>query len=219
VPEPEGFSFEDVVVIRGERRALDGFTADIPRGGITVVFGPSGSGKSTLLRLCNRLEVPSFGRVLLDGDDVAGLDPLALRRRVGMVFQRPTPFPGTVHDNLLTASPEATEEQLGTALERAALDATWLARDATALSGGEAQRVCVARTLVTDPDVLLLDEPTSALDERATVVLEQAVCHLTRHGISVIWVTHDAAQLRRVADRVVRIERGRYAGSEHRHEW
>lgn len=211
--EPEGFTFEDVVVVRGQHRALDGFTADISFGGITVVFGPSGSGKSTLLRLCNRLEVPSSGRVLLDGDDVALLDPLALRRRVGMVFQRPTPFPGTVRDNLLTASPEATAEQLATALERAALDATWLARDATALSGGEAQRVCVARTLVTDPDVLLLDEPTSALDERATVVLEQAVCHLTRHGISVIWVTHDAAQLRRVADRVVRIERGRYAGS------
>lgn len=211
--EPEGFTFEDVVVVRGRRRALDGFTADIPLGGITVVFGPSGSGKSTLLRLCNRLEVPSSGRVFLDGEDVALLDPLVLRRRVGMVFQRPTPFPGTVRDNLLTASPEATAEHLATALERAALDATWLTRDATALSGGEAQRVCVARTLVTDPDVLLLDEPTSALDERATVVLEQAVCHLTRKGISVIWVTHDAAQLRRIADRVVRIERGRYAGS------
>jgi putative ABC transport system ATP-binding protein len=213
VAEPGGFTFEDVVVVRGGRRAVDGFTAEIPSGGITVVFGPSGSGKSTLLRLCNRLEVPSSGRVLLDGDDVARLDPLALRRRVGMVFQRPTPFPGTVRDNLLTASPAASEQRLETALMRAALDATWLDRDAKALSGGEAQRVCVARTLVTDPDVLLLDEPTSALDEQATLVLETAVCELTRHGISVIWVTHDAAQLRRVADRVVRMERGRYAGS------
>jgi putative ABC transport system ATP-binding protein len=213
VAEPGGFTFEDVVVVRGERRALDGFTAEIPSGGITVVFGPSGSGKSTLLRLCNRLEVPSSGRVLLYGDDVARLDPLALRRRVGMVFQRPTPFPGTVRDNLLTALPAASEQQLETALIRAALDVTWLDRDAKALSGGEAQRVCVARTLVTDPDVLLLDEPTSALDEQATLVLEKAVYELTRPGISVIWVTHDAAQLRRVADRVVRIERGRYAGS------
>lgn len=211
--EPGGFAFDDVVVVRGERRAVDGFTAEISSGGITVVFGPSGSGKSTLLRLCNRLEVPSSGRVLLDGDDLARLDPLALRRRVGMVFQRPTPFPGTVRDNLLTASPAASEHQLETALMRAALDATWLDRDAKALSGGEAQRVCVARTLVTDPDVLLLDEPTSALDEQPTFVLEKAVCELTRHGISAIWVTHDAAQLRRVADRVVRIERGRYAGS------
>jgi putative ABC transport system ATP-binding protein len=213
VAEPGGFAFDDVVVVRGERRAVDGFTAEISSGGITVVFGPSGSGKSTLLRLCNRLEVPSSGRVLLNGDDLARLDPLALRRRVGMVFQRPTPFPGTVRDNLLAASPAASEHQLETALMRAALDASWLDRDAKSLSGGEAQRVCVARTLVTDPDVLLLDEPTSALDEQATLVLEKAVCELTRHGISAIWVTHDAAQLRRVADRIVRIERGRYAGS------
>jgi putative ABC transport system ATP-binding protein len=213
VAEPGGFAFDDVVVVRGERRAVDGVTAEISSGGITVVFGPSGSGKSTLLRLCNRLEVPSSGRVLLNGDDLARLDPLALRRRVGMVFQRPTPFPGTVRDNLLAASPAASEHQLETALMRAALDASWLDRDAKSLSGGEAQRVCVARTLVTDPDVLLLDEPTSALDEQATLVLEKAVCELTRHGISAIWVTHDAAQLRRVADRIVRIERGRYAGS------
>ncbi|HEU4540466.1 MAG TPA: phosphate ABC transporter ATP-binding protein [Jiangellaceae bacterium] len=211
--EPGGFAFEDVVVLRGDRRALDGFTAEIPGGGVTAVFGPSGSGKSTLLRLCNRLEVPSSGRVLFDGDNVAQLDPLVLRRRVGMVFQRPTPFPGTVRDNLLTASPNADEDQLVTALTRAALDGSWFDRDAKALSGGEAQRVCVARTLVTDPDVLLLDEPTSALDEQATLVLERAVCELTRHGITVIWVTHDAAQLRRVADRVVRIDKGRFAGT------
>lgn len=211
--EPGGFAFEDVVVIRGDRRALDGFTAEIPGGGVTVVFGPSGSGKSTLLRLCNRLEVPSSGRVLFGGEDVADLDPLALRRRVGMVFQRPTPFPGTVRDNLLTASPAADHEQLGTALSRAALDSDWLDRDAKGLSGGEAQRVCVARTLVTDPDVLLLDEPTSALDEQATFLLERAVCELTQHGITIIWVTHDAAQLRRVANQVVRIDHGRYAGA------
>jgi ABC-type proline/glycine betaine transport system ATPase subunit len=83
VAEPGGFAFDDVVVVRGKRRAVDGFTAEISSGGITVVFGPSGSGKSTLLRLCNRLEVPSSGRVLLDGDDLARLDPLALRRRAG----------------------------------------------------------------------------------------------------------------------------------------
>ena len=199
--------------MRGDRRALDGFAAELPGGGVTAVFGPSGSGKSTLLRLCNRLEVPSSGRVLFGGEDVAALDPLSLRRRVGMVFQRPTPFPGTVRENLLTALPTAGDEQLETALTRAALDGDWLDRDAKALSGGEAQRVCVARTLVTDPEVLLLDEPTSALDEQATLVLERAVCELTKHGITVIWVTHDAAQLRRVADQVVRIEQGRYAGS------
>ncbi|EUA19307.1 putative ABC transporter, ATP-binding protein PstB [Mycobacterium xenopi 3993] len=99
------FEFADVVVERAGLRALDGFSAAIPKHGVTVVFGPSGSGKSTLLRLCNRLEVPTSGRVLFCGKDISGLDPLWLRRRVGMCFQRPTPFPGTVADNLRAADP------------------------------------------------------------------------------------------------------------------
>lgn len=210
----DGFRFHDVVVVRGGRRALDGFSGHLPGTGLTAVFGPSGSGKSTLLRLCNRLDIPASGRVWFNGEDVMALDPLMLRRRVGMVFQKPTPFPGTVRDNLLTAFPDASFERLSRALERAALDDTWLERDARELSGGEAQRVCVARTLVTEPAVLLLDEPTSALDQTAARVLERAVCDLTRHGIAVIWVTHDLEQVRRVADRMIRIERGRYAGSD-----
>jgi putative ABC transport system ATP-binding protein len=214
VPAPGGFVFDDVTVIRSGRPALDGFSAAVPPDGVTAIFGPSGSGKSTLLRLCNRLSVPASGRVTFNGSDVAELDPLALRRQVGMVFQRPTPFPGTVRDNLLAASPESDHQQLARSLSRAALDDSWLDREATALSGGEAQRVCVARTLVTDPDVLLLDEPTSALDEQATFVLEAAVCDLARHGITIVWVTHDATQLRRVADQVVRVDRGRFAGTE-----
>jgi putative ABC transport system ATP-binding protein len=214
VSEPRGFTFQDVVVVRGERRALDGFSAHVPGTGVTALFGPSGSGKSTLLRLCNRLEVPSSGRVLFNGSDIAGLDPLQLRREVGMVFQRPTPFPGTVRDNLLTAAPNADRDQLERALVRAALDASWLDRDAIALSGGEAQRVCVARTLVTEPAVLLLDEPTSAVDEAAAAVLERAVSELTRHGIAVIWVSHDPAQVRRIATSIVRVEHGRYAGAD-----
>lgn len=207
-----GFTFEDVVVTRGGRRALNGFSAQIPGDGVTVLFGPSGSGKSTLLRLCNRLEVPASGHVLYGGRNVADLDPLRLRREVGMVFQRPTPFPGTVRDNLLVASPAADDADLDGALTRAALDASWLDRDATELSGGEAQRVCVARTLVTAPSVLLLDEPTSALDQDATEILEHAVCDLTRLGITVIWVTHDQLQVDRIADRVVRVASGKFAG-------
>jgi putative ABC transport system ATP-binding protein len=211
--EDDGFAFDQVVVEHGGIRALDGFSARVPGRGVTALFGPSGSGKTTLLRLCNRLEVPTAGRVTFRGQDVTDLDPLRLRRRVGMVFQRPTPFPGTVRDNLLTASPDADQEWLTRALERVALDASWLDRDATALSGGEAQRVCVARTLVAGPEVLLLDEPTSALDEAAAKVFEQTVRELTREGVTVLWVSHDAAQVRRVADRVLRIERGRYAGA------
>jgi putative ABC transport system ATP-binding protein len=205
-----GFGFEDVVVERGGIRALDGFRAQLPDRGITVLFGPSGSGKTTVLRLCNRLEVPSTGRVSFRGNDIAGLDPLVLRRQVGMVFQRPTPFPGTVRDNLLVAAPHADTAALVAALESAALDESWLDREATDLSGGEAQRVCMARTLVTQPEVLLLDEPTSALDATASGILEDAVRGLAAAGIGVLWVSHDQAQVDRIADRVVRIERGRY---------
>lgn len=210
----DAFAFEAVVVERDGMRALDGLSARVSGRGVTALFGPSGSGKSTLLRLCNRLEVPATGRVLFRGQDIAGLDALRLRRQVGMVFQRPTPFPGTVRDNLLTAAPDAAQADLERALERTSLDASWLERDAAALSGGEAQRVCVARTLVTAPEVLLLDEPTSALDADAAGVLERAVHGLAADGITVLWVSHDAAQVRRVADRVVRIDKGRCAGEE-----
>lgn len=205
----QGFDFQAVVVVRGGRRALDRFTGHIPADGVTALFGPSGSGKSTLLRLCNRLEVPASGRVRYNGDDIASLDPLKLRRQVGMVFQRPTPFPGTVRDNLRAASPDATTSDFERALTKTALDGDFLERDANELSGGEAQRVCVARTLITKPDVLLLDEPTSALDEEASQVLERAVCGLTDIGVTVVWVTHDQAQVERVADRVIRISDGR----------
>jgi putative ABC transport system ATP-binding protein len=204
------FQFIDVVVQRKGMRALDGFTAAIPKQGVTVVFGPSGSGKSTLLRLCNRLEVPTSGRVLFCGNDVAGLDPLWLRRRVGMCFQRPTPFPGTVADNLRAADPAASEARMSETLARVALTGSWLDRDATALSGGEAQRMCLARTLMAQPQVLLLDEPTSAVDAAAARVIEQAVRDLADdHATPALWVTHDSAQVERIADWVVHLDNGR----------
>lgn len=208
------FSFENVVVVRSGKRALDGFSAVIPGDGVTAIYGPSGSGKSTLLRLCNRLEVPAEGRVLFGGYDVAGLDPLRLRRRVGMVFQRPTPFPGTIAENLHTAGPDAGQSRMGDVLTRVGIPRSWLDQDATALSGGEAQRVCLARTLITDPDVLLLDEPTSSLDESAVAIVERAVLDLARDGVNILWVTHDPRQVSRVADRMLRIEKGRCLGLE-----
>jgi putative ABC transport system ATP-binding protein len=178
---------------------------------VTVVAGPSGAGKSTLLRLCNRLEVPTTGCVRFRGDDVATLDPLRLRRRVGMVFQRPTPFAGTVRDNLVVAEPELSDETAADALERAELDLSFLDRPGHELSGGEAQRLCLARTLVTGPEVLLMDEPTSALDPRATRALERLARALADDDVPVIWVTHDLAQMRRLADRVMVLVGGRIA--------
>ncbi|MFP5322027.1 MAG: phosphate ABC transporter ATP-binding protein [Acidimicrobiia bacterium] len=225
------FEFDDVVVRFGDDVVLDHVTAEVPDGGgITCLLGPSGAGKSTLLRLCNRLEVPSGGEVRFRGQPLADLDPLRLRRTVGMVFQRPTTFPGSVRDNLLVADPTADDDALRAALERARLDPSYLDREADSLSGGEAQRACLARTLITEPDVLLMDEPTSALDPTATRGLEELGRALAEGGMPVLWVTHDLAQADRIADHRIVLVGGRLADehqvehylasedADHRHE-
>jgi putative ABC transport system ATP-binding protein len=202
------FGFERVTVVRAGRRVLDEVTASVPATGITVVSGPSGAGKTTLLRLCNRLEIPDAGTVAYRGQPLDELDPLVLRRQVGMVFQRPTPFPGSVADNLAVAHPDATTDQLSTALQRVALDPGLLDQEARTLSGGELQRMCLARTLVTQPETLLLDEPTSALDDQPRQVFENTARALAAQGITIIWVTHDGAQARRVANRTYQLRDG-----------
>ena len=206
--QPVAFEFERVTVRRAGRLVLDGVSARIPAAGITVVSGPSGAGKTTLLRLCNRLDIPDTGRLCYRDQPLGELDPLVLRRRVGMVFQRPTPFPGSVADNLAVAHPVAGTEDMTAALARVALDPGLLGQEARTLSGGELQRMCLARTLVTQPETLLLDEPTSALDEQPKRVFEATARALAGQGITIIWVTHDAAQARRVADRVYQLREG-----------
>jgi putative ABC transport system ATP-binding protein len=186
-----------------DRLRLDDACGSVPRDGVTALIGPSGSGKSTLLRCCNRLEVPTAGRVLFGGEDVATLDPLKLRRKVGMVFQRPTPFPGTVRENLQIAEPSISEVDAVSVLERVGLDASFLDRMAKELSGGEAQRVCLARTLATLPEVVLMDEVTSSVDPAQRLGLEGLARSLVSTGVTVLWVTHDLDQMRRVADHVL----------------
>ena len=128
MPTP-AFAFEDAsVVVADGSRILDHVVTTVAAGGITVIAGPSGSGKSTLLRLCNRLEVPTSGRVCFAGHDIAGLDPLAHRRRVGMVFQRPTLFAGTVRDNLRVADPDASDGRFGDVLDQVGLASSFLER-------------------------------------------------------------------------------------------
>jgi len=205
----DGFRFEAVSVVADGATIVDEVSIVLACEGVTAVAGPSGAGKSTLLRLCNRLEVPTAGRVLLDGIDLAELDPLALRRRVGMVFQRPVVFAGSVRDNLRVADDGAGDETLGEALGRAGLESSFLDRRADDLSGGEAQRSCIARALLTGPEVLLMDEPTSALDVDARATIEQLARSLADQGIPVVWVTHDLDQADRLADRTIVMIDGR----------
>jgi putative ABC transport system ATP-binding protein len=203
------FDFHRVRLAKTGTVILHDVTAAVPEGGLTVIAGRSGAGKSTLLRLCNRLEVPDRGVVRFRGTDLAGVDPLTLRRRVGMVFQRPALFPGTVRDNLRVADPAASEETLAGVMARVELDAGFLDRVGDDLSGGEAQRACLARTLVTGPEVLLMDEPTSSLDPGAVRTLERLARALAQDGVPILWVTHDVAQLRRLADHLLMLDSGR----------
>jgi putative ABC transport system ATP-binding protein len=207
------FAFRDVTVVASGATVLDAVTCTVADRGITAVSGPSGCCKSTLLRLCNRLEVPTSGTIRFRGTDLAELDPVALRRQVGMVFQRPTPFPGTGMDNLRTAAPLGAAAAAAL-LDRVGLEPGYLDRDTASLSGGEAQRLCLARTLATGCGVLLADECTSALDPGATAVLEALARRLADDGMTIIWVTHDAAQRDRLADHRIVMDRGRVVAGD-----
>jgi putative ABC transport system ATP-binding protein len=206
------FSFEHVS-LRGNdgRWRLRDASGTVPADGVTVLVGPSGSGKSTLLRCCNRLEVPTEGTVRYRGADIADLDVLGLRRRVAMVFQRPTPFPGTGRANLLVADPALGDDGAAALLARVGLAPEFLDREATQLSGGEAQRLCLARALAARPDVVLMDEVTSSLDPAARRGLEELARRLAGDGVPVVWVTHDFGQMRRLADATLVVVGGRIA--------
>jgi ABC-type methionine transport system ATPase subunit len=198
----------------GGAEILKGVDAGIPGGRITAVVGPSGAGKSTLLRAINRLIEPSSGEVYLDGEPARSLDPLELRRRVGMVFQIPALFGGSVEEAVLygarLSGKDADSRRL---LEVVGLDASLAARDPQSLSVGQQQRVTMARALALEPEALLLDEPTSALDEAARRRIEELVRDLNaRLGLSMVFVSHDLAQVQRVADRVVVLAEGRSVG-------
>ena len=175
----------------------------VPANGVTVLAGPSGAGKSTLLRLLNRLDDPAAGEVRWRGRALTDWAPTELRRQVAMVFQRPPLFAGTVLDNLRVALADVDDEHAAHVLEHVGLSADLLDQEADSLSGGEAQRMCVARALLTDPAVVLADEPTAALDRAARGTVEDLGRTLADSGVAVIWVSHDTDQLRRLADHVI----------------
>ena len=181
----------------------------IPSGS-TALLGPSGSGKSTLLRLLNRLADPDAGVVRFHGTDVRELDPLELRRRVGLVPQLPAPVPGSVADNVCFGPQlDGREVDPEGPVRLAGLDPSFLDRDASRLSVGEQQRVMLARALALEPEVLLLDEPTASLDPTATGAVEDALRGL--HDVSLVLVTHSRDQADRLTERTIRLRDGRVA--------
>jgi phosphate transport system ATP-binding protein len=208
------FGLRDCSVHYGSHLALKGVDLDIYRNFVTAFIGPSGCGKSTLLRCLNRLNdlIPSArvsGDVRYHGEDLyaPGVDPVEVRKRIGMVFQKPNPFPKSIYDNTafgprVLGMKDDLDGRVETALRRAAI---WdevkdrLKTPAQALSGGQQQRLCIARALATDPEVLLMDEPCSALDPIATAKIEELMLDLKKE-YTVVVVTHNMQQAARVAD-------------------
>ena len=239
--EPEGgrpaetpevvFRLEDVGVRYGDKPAVSGVSFDLHKKDITAFIGPSGCGKSTLIRCLNRMNdlIPSAsveGSVLYHGEDLygKGVDPVQVRKRIGMVFQKPNPFPKSIHDNVafgpkVLGMKGDMDEIVEKALRRAAL---WdevkdrLKTNAFGMSGGQQQRLCIARALAIEPDVILMDEPASALDPISTAAIEDLMLEL-KERYSIVIVTHNMQQAARVSDRtaffnVVQLDGGHRVG-------
>ena len=215
VPEPQSLN---VLATDHLSRRVNGVTlvndvtVQIHAGEVLAVVGPSGSGKSSLLRLLNRLDEPTSGTVLLNGTDYRQLPPRELRRKVGMVTQRPFLFPGTIAENL-RFGPKQRGEPLSDARVEGLLVRVGLpgreARDVANLSGGEAQRVSLARALANSPVILLLDEPTAALDDEAKSGVESLISEIVHDTrLTCVIVTHDVLQAARMANRVMTLEYG-----------
>jgi putative ABC transport system ATP-binding protein len=213
-----GQKFTAFLSVEGLMYAIDGqpilsdISFEIQSGERVAVFGPSGAGKSSLIRLINRLDEPTSGMIWVNGEDYRKIPPRRLRRRLGMVMQAPNLFPGTVADNL-RFGPATHGETLPDDDIRALLSGVDLAgyedRDVNSLSGGEAQRVNLARTLANKPEALLLDEPTSALDQAAKNEVEETIKSIIKsQHMTFILVTHDQAQVERLAERVLLLEGG-----------
>jgi phosphate transport system ATP-binding protein len=209
------FDIKDLTVRYGSNIAVKGVSTQIYKNLITAVIGPSGCGKSTFLRCLNRMNdtVPSFnhdGEVLFHETDIygSGVQPIEVRRRIGMVFQKPNPFPKSIYDNVawgprVLGLKKNLDERVEKALQAAAL---WdevkdrLKRSALGLSGGQQQRLCIARAIAVEPEVLLLDEPASALDPIATQKIEELM-HELKNEYTIVIVTHNMQQAARTADR------------------
>ena len=210
------FSIKNMELFYGQFKALKGINLNIPANEITAFIGPSGCGKSTLLKSLNRMNdlvegCRITGEILLDGEDIYGdMDVYNLRKKVGMVFQKPNPFPMSVYDNI-AYGPRThgirSKSRLDEIVEKSLRDAAiWdelkdrLKKSALGLSGGQQQRLCIARALAVEPEVLLMDEPTSALDPISTSKIEDLAVQL-KEKYTIIMVTHNMQQAARISDK------------------
>src|SRR5271169_5344308 len=206
------FKIEHLDVYYGSKQAVFGLNLKIPKNRVTALIGPSGCGKSTFLRTLNRMNDTVrhsrySGEILLDGQDIRKMDVVNLRRRVGMVFQRPNPFPKSIYDNVayglrINGYKGKLDDLVEHSLRRAALweeVKDYLQKSAFALSGGQQQRLCIARALAVDPEVLLLDEPCSALDPVTTAKIEELMFQL-KDSCTMVIVTHNMQQAARASD-------------------
>jgi phosphate transport system ATP-binding protein len=206
------FEISDLNFFYGPKQAVFGLNLKIPKNRVTALIGPSGCGKSTFLRTLNRMNetirnTRVAGEILLDGQDISQMDVVGLRRRVGMVFQRPNPFPKSIYENVayglrINGFQGRLDDLVEHSLRRAALwdeAKDYLHKSAFALSGGQQQRLCIARALAVDPEVLLLDEPCSALDPVTTAKIEELMFHL-KDSCTMAIVTHNMQQAARASD-------------------
>ena len=205
----ELFRLENVSLVRDGRTILDGITDHIHEGRATALVGPSGSGKTTLLRMLNRLEIPSTGLIRFRGEDVGALEVHELRRRVGLLGQHPVMLTPTVGSEVAFAAPELSADGVQGLLERVGLGEFARDRATADLSGGEQQRLALARALAVQPEVLLLDEPTSALDPRAAESVDVVVRSLVADGLTVVLVTHDLSRAAALTDDALVLDNGR----------
>lgn len=197
--------FQDISLERGETLILKGITGTISKGKITALVGPSGAGKTTLLKLCNGLISPTNGEIIVDQYPIIEYEPTTLRRQVGIVLQNAPMIRGSVFDNLalpikLQRSNLHREEAISM-LNDVGLDGSFLTRDAYELSGGQKQKVAIARTLMNRPKILLLDEITSALDPVSKGEIEQLIHKINKeYGVTIIWITHNLQQAKDIGD-------------------
>lgn len=211
MPTPQ-IVFQNVSYLDGEKTILKDISFEIDKGDYISIVGPSGGGKSTLLKLCCHLISPTQGSIFVNGTDITQLEPVEMRKKISYCFQTPVLFGKTVRDNLnypyLIRNKKLDMDRVNTLFAKFQMEPDYFNREIGNLSGGEKQRIALIRSLLFLPDVLLLDEVTSSLDVENTLLVENIILELNREGVTILWITHNPAQSRKYANRLLTIENG-----------